>query len=243
MRIELDTHTHTLASGHAYSTIAEMIDAAAQKGLKLLGITEHAPAMPGSCKEFYFHNLKILPRFQRGVEMMFGVELNIIDYTGRVDLSERSMEYTDLRIASLHPPCINPGTMEENTAAVIGAIHNPKVDILGHPDDGRYPLDYEQVIREAKKYGKIVELNNNSLSPLNPRANARENDLIILDLCRKYEVPVVMNTDAHVSFMVGDLKDAMQLVEEAGFPKELILNDSVEKFKHFLNEGRKCCKG
>ena len=133
--------------------------------------------------------------------------------------------------------------MKENTAAVIGAIHNPKVDILGHPDDGRYPLDYEQVIGEAKKYGKIVELNNNSLSPLNPRANARENDLIILDLCRKYEVPVVMNTDAHVSFMVGDLKDAMQLVEEAGFPKELILNDSVEKFKHFLNEGRKCCKG
>ena len=48
MRIELDTHTHTLASGHAYSTISEMIDAAAQKGLKLLGITEHAPAMPGS---------------------------------------------------------------------------------------------------------------------------------------------------------------------------------------------------
>ena len=230
MRIELDTHTHTLASGHAYSTIAEMIDAAAQKGLKLLGITEHAPAMPGSCKEFYFHNLKILPRFQRGVELMFGVELNIMDYT-------------DIRIASLHPPCIKPGTMEENTAAVIGAIHNPKVDILGHPDDGRYPLDYEQVIGEAKKYGKIVELNNNSLSPLNPRANAREDDLIILDLCRKYEVPVVMNTDAHVSFMVGDLKDAMQLVEEAGFPKELILNDSVEKFKHFLNEGRKCCKG
>ena len=117
------------------------------------------------------------------------------------------------------------------------------MDILGHPDDGRYPLYYEQVIGEAKKYGKIVELNNNSLSPLNPRANARENDLIILALCKKYEVPVVMNTDAHVSFMVGDLKDAIQLVEEAGFPKELILNDSVEKFKHFLNEGRKCCKG
>lgn len=90
MRIELDTHTHTLASGHAYSTISEMIDAAAQKGLKLLGITEHAPAMPGSCKEFYFHNLKILPRFQKGVELMFGVELNIMDYRGRVDLNERS---------------------------------------------------------------------------------------------------------------------------------------------------------
>lgn len=82
MNIELDTHTHTLASGHAYSTITEMIDAAVDKGLKLLAITEHAPAMPGSCKDFYFYNLKILPRFQKGLEIMFGVELNVMDYGG-----------------------------------------------------------------------------------------------------------------------------------------------------------------
>lgn len=44
MRIELDTHTHTLASGHAYNTINEMIQAAADRNLKLLAITEHAPA-------------------------------------------------------------------------------------------------------------------------------------------------------------------------------------------------------
>ena len=70
MNIVLDTHTHTLASGHAYNTMTEMIDAAVQKGLKLLAITEHAPAMPGSCKDFYFYNLKILPRFQKGLEVM-----------------------------------------------------------------------------------------------------------------------------------------------------------------------------
>ena len=79
MRIELDTHTHTLASGHAYNTINEMIQAAADRNLKLLAITEHAPAMPGSCGDFYFYNLKILPRFQKGIEVMFGVELNVMD--------------------------------------------------------------------------------------------------------------------------------------------------------------------
>ena len=77
------------------------------------------------------------------------------------------------------------------------------------------------------------------MSPLNSRTNARENDLIILDLCKKYEVPVVMATDAHASFMVGDLTQSVQVAEEAGFPEELLLNDSVEKFKYFLNEGRK----
>ena len=239
MNIELDTHTHTLASGHAYSTITEMIDAAVDKGLKLLAITEHAPAMPGSCKDFYFYNLKILPRFQKGLEIMFGVELNVMVYEGRLDLPERYIECTDLRIASLHPPCLKPGTMAENTAAVLGAIHNPYVDILGHPDDGRYPLDYEKIIAEAKKYGKIVELNNNSMSPLNSRTNARENDRKILKLCKKYEVPVVMGTDAHVSFMVGDLDKALEVVREAEFPEELLMNDSVEKFKRYLEAGRK----
>ena len=238
MRIELDTHTHTLASGHAYNTINEMIQAAADRNLKLLAITEHAPAMPGSCGDFYFYNLKILPRFQKGIEVMFGVELNVMDYEGHVDLPERYISCTDLRLASLHPPCLKPGTMAENTKAMMGIIHNPYVDILGHPDDGRYPLDYEPIIAEAKKYGKIVELNNNSMSPLNSRTHARENDLILLELCKKYEVPVVMGSDSHADFMVGVLDQAVKVTEEADFPQELLLNDSVEKFKHFLELGR-----
>ena len=50
----LDVHTHTIASGHAYSTLQEMIDSAKTKGLKLLGITEHTNKMPGTCSEIYF---------------------------------------------------------------------------------------------------------------------------------------------------------------------------------------------
>ncbi|MGN1142248.1 MAG: PHP domain-containing protein [Oliverpabstia sp.] len=42
-KIIADVHTHTLASGHAYGTIREMAQAAAEKKLEILGITEHAP--------------------------------------------------------------------------------------------------------------------------------------------------------------------------------------------------------
>ena len=42
MEFTLDLHTHTVASGNAYSTVQEMAKAAADKGLKLLCITEHA---------------------------------------------------------------------------------------------------------------------------------------------------------------------------------------------------------
>ena len=56
MRIELDCHTHSFASGHAYNTMTEMIQAAADKGLKLYALTEHAPAMPGSCGNYYSYS-------------------------------------------------------------------------------------------------------------------------------------------------------------------------------------------
>jgi len=50
----LDVHTHTIASGHAYNSMMEMAKAGFDKGLKLLGITEHAPMMPGTCHSLYF---------------------------------------------------------------------------------------------------------------------------------------------------------------------------------------------
>lgn len=79
MKYVLDVHTHTIASGHAYNTIKEMAQSASEKGLELLGITEHAMKMPGTCHSFYFANLKMLERKMFGVEMLFGVELNILN--------------------------------------------------------------------------------------------------------------------------------------------------------------------
>ena len=67
MDLILDTHTHTLASGHAYNTINEMAKSAADKGLKLLAITDHAPAMPGSCSYMYFLNRRALKREKYGI--------------------------------------------------------------------------------------------------------------------------------------------------------------------------------
>ena len=58
----LDIHTHTLASGHAYGTIREMAQAAGERGLQLLGISEHAPGIPGTVEPFYYLNLSVIPR-------------------------------------------------------------------------------------------------------------------------------------------------------------------------------------
>ena len=79
MKIELDVHTHTIASGHAFSTLQEMAQAAADKGLKVLGITEHSPGVPGTCHPIYFRNLHVVPRRMNGVELLLGAEINILD--------------------------------------------------------------------------------------------------------------------------------------------------------------------
>ena len=231
----LDVHTHTIASGHAYNSIMEMAKAGFDKGLKLLGITEHAPMMPGSCNSMYFRNLKVVPRSLCGIEIMLGVELNILDFDGHVDLDAHALRQLDIRIASLHSVCILPGTKEENTKAVLGAIHNPMVDIIGHPDDGIYPLDYKPIVEAAKETHTLLEVNNNSLNPMGARKNTRGNLITMLELCREYGQPVIMNSDAHVFSDVGRRDFSEELIRELDFPEELIVNRSVETFKEYLN--------
>ena len=125
MKIELDVHTHTIASGHAFSTLQEMAQAAADKGLKVLGITEHSPGVPGICHPIYFRNLHVVPRRMYGVELLLGAEINILDGKGNLDLDEDYMKMLDIRIAGIHSLCYEYGTIEENTHGMVQVISNP----------------------------------------------------------------------------------------------------------------------
>lgn len=238
MNIELDVHTHTVASGHAYSTIREMAKEASKKGLKLLGITEHAKGIPGTCSDIYFENLKVVPREMYGVELMLGAEINILDYNGKLSLEDRLIDKLDVRIAGIHNQCYTPGTIEQNTNAVIEAIKNPKINIISHPDDGSCPLDYDAIVQTAKKYNTLLELNNNSINPVNRRKNARDNNIHMLELCKKYNVQIIMSSDAHVDIDVGRFNFAYEILHEVNFPEELIINNSVIDFKNKIKLNR-----
>ena len=238
MRFEVDTHTHTLASGHAYCTIMEMAAAAKEKGLKLLCITEHAMAMPGTCKHLYFLNLKVVPRTIHGVDLLLGTEANIMDYNGKLDMKDSLLKKMDIVIASMHIPCIKPSTIEDNTNALIGAMKNPYVNIIGHPDDGRYPVDYESLVKAAKEYEVLLELNNNSLNPDGFRQNAKDNDITLLTLCKEHGVPICLGSDAHVFSDVANFTYANEVLKEVSFPEELIANTNKDKFLDLLRRKR-----
>lgn len=235
MKIELDVHTHTIASGHAFSTIQEMAQAAADKGLKLLGITEHSPGIPGSCAPIYFRNLYIVPRNMYGIELMLGAEINILDTEGNLDFDEHYLNMLDIRIAGIHSLCYTPGTPEENTQGMINTIANPYIHIISHPGDGTAKLLFEPIVQAAKEHHTLLEINNSSLRPSRHKVEARPNNLEILRLCKQYEVPVILGSDAHISFDIATYNFAMELVNETEFPEELIINTDVKKFKDYLN--------
>lgn len=234
MNIELDMHTHTLASGHAFSTLQEMAQAASDKGLKLLGITEHTPGIPGTCDLIYFRNLHVVPRQMYGIELMLGAEINILDKDGNIDADETLMKLLDLRIAGIHSLCYEPGTREENTQGMIRVIRHPYIQIISHPGDGTAQLDFEPIVLASKEWGTLLEINNSSLKPTRNKVDARDNNLEILRLCKQYEVPVILGSDAHISFDIANCGYLYPLLQETEFPEALIVNRSVEVFRNHL---------
>lgn len=229
-KTQVDPHTHTLASGHAYSTIREMAERAAEIGLQVLGITEHAPALPGAPRDIYFHNLHVVPRQLYGVRLLMGVELNILDTKGTIDLDEWTLRRTDIRIAGIHKLCWKGGTIEQNTEGMIAAIRNPWVQIISHPADGTAPLLFSPIVEAAKETGTLLEINSSSLNPIRGKIAAHDNFCHILRLCKHLDMPVLLGSDAHIAYSIADYQFALPLIAETEFPEQLILNYSKDEF-------------
>lgn len=240
MKIKVDTHSHTLVSGHAYSTIREMAEMAKEHGMEAIFFTEHAPDMPGTCCQYYFENYRILPRERYGIRTYYGVELNILDTAGTVDLPEDYLEKMDLTVASIHTTCFRgKRTVEEVTEAVVNAMKNPYINVIGHPDDSRFPVDYQKLVRMAKETGTLLEVNNTSMRKENNRVNARENIKTMLKYCKQYGVPVTTGSDAHVDLDAGRLHYVEEILKECDFPEELVVTTSLEKLKPYMNRYKK----
>ncbi len=235
MNIRLDVHTHTIASGHAFSTLQEMVQAVANKGLKLLGITEHSPSIPNSCSTAYFRNLHVVPRKMYGVEILLGAEVNILDTKGNMDMDNNLMSSLDIRIAGVHSQCFKSGTKEENTHGLINVIRNPFIHIISHPGDGTTTLEFEPMVLAAKEHHTLLEINNSSLNPRRQKHFARNNNLEILRLCKKYDTPIILGSDAHISFDIANYEYIYELLNITKFPESLILNRDIDIFKSYLS--------
>ncbi len=228
-----DVHTHSIASGHAFGTIRELAAQAAQRELKLLGVTEHAPGIPGTVEPIYFRNLNDAPRTLYGVEMLYGSEVNVLS-GGRLSMDLAPLKYLDYAAAGIHTPCYADEGVVNNTDNVIACMADPKIRFITHPDDGRYPLDYPALVQAAKEYGVALEVNNSSLRKPTMRPGCVENYEKMLPLCMEHRIPLIVNSDAHDPDAVGVFTHAIALLERLEVDESLVLNLDLERLKRFL---------
>ncbi|MBC7765788.1 MAG: phosphatase [Hyphomonadaceae bacterium] len=231
MRCLADTHCHSLATGHAYSTIGEMAHAAHLKGLELIAITDHGVSMYDAPKLWYFGNIASVPRVLEGVIVLRGVEANIIGDDGQLDMPLEYLKKLDWVIASFHDVCYAPKTSKEHTQAYLGVMQNEHVDVIGHSGNPIFEYDVDVVIRAAKEYGKIMEINNHSF---HARAGSEKNCMAIAKKCMALDVPIVVSSDAHHHSAVGVHDTALKMLEGMEFPEHLILNRNAEKILTYL---------
>lgn len=239
MEILLDTHIHTIACNHAYSTIEENAASAKEKGYKLICITEHGPNLPGGPHQFYFGNIRVIPTEINGVKILKGIESNILDYNGNIDIPKEYEDRMEIVLAGLHNMVITPGSKKENTQAVIKAMEREIVDIIVHIGNPAYEVDYDDVLKAAKDTRTFIEINNSSF--VHSRKGSYPNCKKVAEKCALLDIPVSLGSDAHFSIDVGDFTEALSMLDSIDFPKEkLIINYNEDKFLEYLsNKGRK----
>lgn len=234
MFIQADTHCHTVASDHAYCTVLEMASYASSHGYKAIAITDHGPKIPDGANLWHFGNLKCLPHYIEGVRVLHGAEANIMDFDGNLDIPEDYLKNLDWVIASFHEPCCAPGTAAQHTHAYLKLSENPYIDVIGHSGGNNFCYDIESVLPVLKQKKILVEINSHSFEA---RAGSQKNCRDIALFCKKYAVPVVVNSDAHSCFSIGDVSEAFKMLDDIDFPRDLIVNLTFERLaKWILNK-------
>jgi hypothetical protein len=249
IKIKTDTHTHTLASGHAYSTIEENLRAGKEQGLELVGITDHfssffVPSTDFACFGFFI-NKKALPEVWHGVRLLFGAEVDIIDLKGnlfghdlyipypnkngvKLTYEEGILNRLDYLIASVHyKDFAANSTVVENTELYIKALEHENVKILGHIGRSGLEFDIDEVVKAAKSLNKMIEINEASFGH---GETVRERCLKVALACAKYGTKIAVNSDAHSSFEIGKYPNTENFLDEIDFPVELIGNRDAEIF-------------
>lgn len=228
---------HTVLSGHAWSTLRENILQAVEVGLKGFCVTEHSGAMPGAAPEWSPVSMSMLPEYQDGLRLYRGLEADILAPDGTVCPSAEYLSKLEFCIASMHIVAAHfERSMSACTEAYLKALENPYITVLGHVDRIAFPCDLESVVRKAQECGKLIELNNASLIPA--RVSGHRNVFRLIELCRQYDVPVCVCSDAHYYTMVGDFNLMEAALAERDFPEELIANRTIESFDGILQKRR-----
>ncbi|MGB2079825.1 MAG: phosphatase [Vibrio sp.] len=232
MQIKVDTHTHTYASGHAYSTLLENVASAKKHGLDILCSTDHASSMPGAPHYWFFNNQRVVPRLIDGITIFRGMEANIMP-GGAVDIHPSTDQHLDWVLASFHEAVYKPADKKTHTQDLIRVIESGRIDALGHLGNPNYDFEFEPVIKAAKANHVAIELNNSSLKG-GSRAGSEVRCEEIARLAKSIGAFVTTGSDAHFSLDVGGFEKVQELLQRVEMPSEQVITHSAQQFVDFL---------
>jgi len=233
LKIVADLHAHTISSGHGYSTVTEYAREAKKVGLSMIAITDHGPAMPGAPYRYHFTAMWVIPSVIEGIRVLSGIEANIINAAGGLDLADEYLKKLDVVIASFHNQLgFDGGTREENTETLLKVMRNPYVDFIGHPENPAFPVDIQRVVAAAKAHKKIIEINNGSF--IGNRTGSLKPCLEFIRACRRQKAPIIVNSDSHICYQIGRVDTALDLLTKEKFPADLIVNTAAGKVEQVI---------
>ncbi len=240
MVLTADYHTHTVFS-HGKGQIIDNARVAKEKGLLELGISDHGFSHPAfglnKRKVGVMRGLCDEAKKQTGVNVLLGIESNIIGTNGAVDLKPKMYDKFDLFLAGFHkfvlykfgaifsfasPNIINSAfhktnvskrLINENTKTFINVIKNNPVDIITHLNYCCY-ADAVEVAKVAADYGTYIELNAK-------KTHLTDEELYAID---KTGVNYVIDSDAHTPDRVGEISLVEKMLERVKISTDRIMN-------------------
>ncbi len=234
--LKIDLHLHTIASGHAYNTILEYINQAKKLKMKIIGISEHGPAGDIFISEIYFKVLYRIPRVIDGIMILRGAEANIINKKGALDISDKTIKKLDYVIAGFHEgtPYKNLGR-ENNTNTIINCIKSHKVNIISHPFKmDVYDIDIKKVSQTACDYGVLLEINTHYIDDHKIKPNTIENLIKMVEVVKKNNKKIIVNSDAHNIWELGDDRALKKIKNKIGLIDKLIINNYPKELLKLL---------
>ncbi len=245
MKVYADLHTHTINSD-GKNTIDENIRAAKARGLKQVAITNHShwKLKRGKRREQILNITKAQTKksgLEHGIEALFGIECNILNEAGDIDISTKERGMFDIVVCGIHP-AVRPRNMfhwwgfffpnlfwqflrklkinftpksriRRNTRAVVNAIERNNIDILSHPN--RYfRVNVIEVAQACMNRGTVMELNNKKIS-YRP---------VDFERMAAMGVKFIINSDAHKAENVGRMDRVKEFLKLCDYDPSCIIN-------------------
>ena len=231
-----DLHTHTVASGHAYATVNEMLQRANELKLEAIAITDHGPGLPNGPHVFHFTNQERFKTIPGNCIVLSGVEEDLAGPNGEVFLPENVLNSLEVVLVGLHP-YPNGWAYTNSTKLVLksllAAMENPLIKGVTHPVNNWFNFNsnkIKEIVKNARPTGTAVEFNLSKINGLESRL------LEFLDLAAEFNAPLMINSDAHAVHELGDFTNMENFAHK--IIPENVVNKNYKTVKSFFRINR-----